>query len=104
MALHTARRSTMKITVIRAAAAAGVVVAMFAAPGVALADGVDDGQTCYGQAVTIVAVPGEQTEGTEGRDVIRGTDGADDILGGGGDDLICSGLGDDYVNPGAGRD
>lgn len=58
----------------------------------------------FGETPTIVATPGEQTWGTDGRDVIRGTDGRDEIFGGGGDDLICGGWGDDYVNPHGGRD
>jgi hypothetical protein len=48
----------MKITVIGASAA---VAAMLAFPGVALADGIDDTQSCFGEAPTILATPGEVT-------------------------------------------
>jgi hypothetical protein len=59
---------------------------------------------CYGQSATIVAVPGQVTLGTSGRDVIVGTSGADTIDAGGGDDLVCAGGGDDVVDGGAGKD
>jgi hypothetical protein len=59
---------------------------------------------CYGQSATIVAVPGQVTTGTSGRDVIIGTPGADTIHAGGGDDLVCAGGGDDIVDGGAGKD
>lgn len=47
---------------------------------------------------TIVAVAGETTFGTDGRDVILGTQGPDQIFGGAGNDVIC-GLGgnDDLI-------
>lgn len=60
--------------------------------------------TCFGKAVTITAVAGEPTEGTEGNDVIMGTRGADEIDGLGGNDRICSSGGADAVRGGAGRD
>ncbi|MEM7286453.1 MAG: CapA family protein [Actinomycetota bacterium] len=69
--------------------------------------------TCFGQAATIVAAPGERTVGTDGRDVIVGTSGPDDIRAGGGDDLVCGlggpdvirgNAGDDMIAGGGGRD
>jgi hypothetical protein len=59
---------------------------------------------CSGQSATILAVPGQVTTGTSGRDVIVGTTGADTINAGGGDDLVCAGGGDDTVDGGAGND
>ena len=65
-------------------------------PGCASGDGlvtVNYGETCKGQAATIVAVPGLPTTGTDGNDVIVGTQEADVIDAGFGDDLICAGGG-----------
>jgi hypothetical protein len=60
--------------------------------------------TCFGERVTINAVPGQVTRGTSGRDVISGTSGPDQIYGRGGADLICAGGGNDQVYGGAGAD
>ena len=65
------------------------------------------GETCRGEAATIVSAPGAlSTDGTEGRDVIVSTGGS--VNGEGGDDLICV-VGqpdgrDNFVNAGAGND
>jgi hypothetical protein len=59
---------------------------------------------CSGQPATIVAVAGQVTIGTSGRDVIVGTAGPDTINAGGGDDLVCAGGGDDTVDGNAGDD
>ena len=59
---------------------------------------------CFGQAVTIEAVPGQRTVGTQGPDVIAGTTGPDLIIGRGGDDRICSLGGGDVVRAGPGND
>jgi hypothetical protein len=59
---------------------------------------------CFGQPVTIFAVPGVPTVGTPGDDVIMGTDGNDVIYGRGGNDRICGGPGDDILIGGPGRD
>ena len=47
------------------------------------------GETCQGQAATIVGTPGGQITGTEGADVIL-TNGAIRVDALGGDDLVCS--------------
>lgn len=60
--------------------------------------------TCFGEPVTITAVPGRITNGTSGPDVIVGTAGPDIINGRGGDDLICSRGGADVVDGGKGSD
>jgi hypothetical protein len=60
--------------------------------------------TCFGQPVSINAVPGVPTDGTPGGDVIRGTSGPDVIRGNGGADLICSRAGADHVRGGPGND
>lgn len=59
---------------------------------------------CFGEAPTIYAVPGEDTNGTPGDDVIWGTDGDDDISGGKGNDRICGNGGRDFIRGGIGRD
>ncbi|MEZ0581333.1 calcium-binding protein [Nocardioides sp. MH1] len=60
------------------------------------------GETCNGQAATIVGAG--SISGTASRDVIVGSPGDDDINAGGGNDLICAGDGDDVVADGAGKD
>lgn len=60
--------------------------------------------TCFGEAPTMYAVPGEVTYGTSGDDVIVGTDGADQIRGGSGKDRICGLGGNDVLSGGPGRD
>lgn len=62
------------------------------------------GPACMGEAVTMVAVPGEPTIGTNGDDVIRGTPEADDIRGGPGDDTICGLGGADVIRGDGGND
>ena len=52
------------------------------------------GETCQGQAATIVGTPGGQIVGTEGADVIA-TNGATRVDALGGDDLVCATIGDD---------
>ena len=47
------------------------------------------GETCQGQAATIVGTPGAQIVGTEGADVIV-TNGATRVDALGGDDLVCA--------------
>ena len=60
------------------------------------------GETCNGQAATIV---GDGTiTGTAGRDVIVGSPGDDSIDARGGNDLVCSGDGGDTVLDGPGKD
>ncbi len=60
--------------------------------------------TCFGRVATIVAEPGQVTNGTSGPDVIVGTSGVDLINGRGGNDRICSRGGDDVVLGGDGND
>ena len=60
--------------------------------------------TCFGELPTIYALPGEDTVGTSGDDVIWGTDGDDYIRGGKGRDRICGLDGNDDLRGGAGRD
>ena len=58
------------------------------------------GETCQGQAATIVGTPGGQVVGTEGADVIV-TNGAARVDALGGDDLVCA-TGEDPKFPGSG--
>ena len=58
------------------------------------------GETCQGQAATIVGTPGGQITGTEGADAIV-TNGATRVDALGGDDLVC-GTGQDPQFPGSG--
>lgn len=60
--------------------------------------------TCKGRHATIVALPGIETVGTSGDDVIVGTPGDDVIRGRGGNDLICGYGGSDYIAGGSGAD
>lgn len=60
--------------------------------------------TCLGEPVTLVAVVGVATVGTEGDDVILGTEGPDIIDGLGGNDVICGLGGDDIIRGQRGRD
>ena len=60
--------------------------------------------TCKGEHATIVALPGMETVGTSGDDVIVGTPGNDVIRGRGGNDLICGYGGDDRILGGPGAD
>ncbi|MEZ0581334.1 hypothetical protein [Nocardioides sp. MH1] len=60
------------------------------------------GETCNGQAATIVGAG--SISGTPGRDIIVGSPGADDIDAGGGNDLVCGGAGADTVRDGPGKD
>jgi len=59
---------------------------------------------CLGRAVTIVAVPGVPTVGTQGNDVIVGNRGNDVIDGRGGNDRICGLGGADRISGGGGAD
>ena len=59
---------------------------------------------CQGRPATIVALPGIETVGTSGDDVIVGTHGPDVISGGGGNDVICGFGGADVIDGGRGRD
>ncbi len=61
-------------------------------------------ELCFGVAVTIQAVEGVATLGTDGDDVIMGTPGVDDIRGGPGDDTICGGGGADLIFGNGGDD
>ncbi len=60
--------------------------------------------SCEGRPATIVALPGIETVGTNGDDVIVGTPGPDVISGRGGNDLICGYGGGDRIDGGRGRD
>src|ERR1051326_7578577 len=61
--------------------------------------------TCFGSAPTIVAKPGETTNGTDGPDVIVALEGGQHyIYGNGGDDKICGGPGMDSIDGGPGDD
>jgi Ca2+-binding RTX toxin-like protein len=71
-------------------------VALLAPMGTATAAG----ETCQGQAATIVGTPGSQITGTEGADVIV-TNGASRVDALGGDDLVCA-TGSDPKFPGSG--
>lgn len=66
-----------------------------------LAPAQSTGETCAGEAATIVADPygsfPTTTEGTAGRDVIVSFGNQDTIYAGGGNDLVCSGAGNDTV-------
>ena len=66
-------------------AAALLSAALLAPMGTATAAG----ETCQGQAATIVGTPGGQITGTEGADVIV-TNGATRVDALGGDDLVCA--------------
>ena len=85
-----------------------LVVAVLVASGLALVSAAPTAaaapERCFGQPVTIQAVPGQRTVGTQGPDVIAGTAGPDVIIGRGGDDRICSQGGDDLVRGGGGND
>lgn len=59
---------------------------------------------CAGETATIVAVSGQVTKGTAGRDVIVGTPGADTIKALGGNDVVCGKGGDDKLVGGDGKD
>jgi Ca2+-binding RTX toxin-like protein len=54
------------------------------------------GETCHGQAATIVGTPGGQIVGTEGADVIV-TNGATQVDALGGDDVVCATGGNDMI-------
>ena len=97
---------------------ANVLNARFDRVGVGVATG-DDGRmytthrfadaptttpTCKGLHATIVALPGIETIGTSGDDVIVGTPGNDVIHGKGGNDIICGYGGADRISGGAGAD
>lgn len=60
------------------------------------------GETCNGQAATIVGAG--SISGTAGRDVIVGSPGDDDIYAGGGNDVICGGAGADTIFDSEGAD
>jgi hypothetical protein len=77
-------------------AAALLSAALLAPVGTATAAG----ETCQGQAATIVGTPGGQIMGTEGADVIV-TNGAMRVDALGGDDLVCA-TGEDPKFPGSG--
>ena len=65
-----------------------------------LAPAQSTGETCAGEAATIVADPYPSfptIQGTAGRDVIVSFGGSDTIYAGGGNDLVCSGAGSDTV-------
>lgn len=87
----------MRIMTISAAALLGA--ALLAPMGTATAAG----ETCQGQAATIVGTPGSQIVGTEGADVIV-TNGATHVDALGGDDLVCATGGDTVAVLGAGAD
>lgn len=62
------------------------------------------GETCRGEAATVVGAGFQPLTGTEGRDVIV-TNGVATVLAFGGDDLICvTGAGAPHVDAGAGND
>lgn len=63
-----------------------------------------DPPSCRGKQATIVAMPGRETLGTRGADVIVGTPGDDVIRTFGGDDVVCARGGDDRVSAGKGKD
>ncbi len=79
------RRSRGIMRTISLAAVALLGAALLAPVGTAAAAG----ETCQGQAATIVGTPGGQITGTEGADVIVTND-ADRVDALGGDDLVCA--------------
>jgi hypothetical protein len=81
-----------------------VLVALLSASFVVVSPAVGAQTTCFGQAPTLFAVPGQTTTGTSGADVIVGTNGPDVIRGLGGNDRICSKGGADEVDGGGGND
>ena len=66
-----------------------------------------EGETCHGQAATIVGEPGSDVEGTDGPDIVL-SNGAETVYTGLGDDLVCLTHGtrrrDVKVDPGGGDD
>ncbi|MEM7287448.1 MAG: CAP domain-containing protein [Actinomycetota bacterium] len=68
------------------------------------ADAPTSAPTCKGHRATIVALPGIETVGTSGDDVIVGTPGDDVIRGRGGNDIICGYGGSDTISGGSGAD
>jgi hypothetical protein len=66
--------------------------------------GVGSSESCRGEPATVVAAPGVEINGTDGRDVVVGGDGADRIKTGAGDDLVCAKAGADEVRTGGGED
>ena len=75
------------------------------ASGTASGSAAPSAVTCFGSSPTIVAKPGETTNGTDGADVIVALEGGQHyIYGNGGDDKICGGPGMDSVDGGPGDD
>ena len=91
----------------RAAAVAGVLIALLLASNALGADSPEKDEVlrCHKARVTILGTDAaEKLRGTPSRDVIAGLGGDDEIIGSLGNDIICGGPGADLIHGGRGND